>query len=313
MIQYLTVLLDDQSVSFCHYDNLNAMPNLIDKDTLKENLIWAMKENVNVQFVYPNYHLPNEYEDLIDMVDSTKIKNFGADADVIVVEDWNAIRNISIAEDTIYIVKTSRDDLKKHLEKFNHLLSKSSRVNVVYTDTLSFDDREIEEYEQTLRHICNSIVNKYQKGRFVQLNILTDRILLGEMNNCDAGVKSITLAPNGKFYLCPAFYYDNPESNVGDCKDGITIKNQQLLKLDHAPLCRLCDAYHCKRCVWMNMHSTLDINTPSHQQCVIAHIERNASLYLLEQFDKNGIMLSDAKPFKKIDYLDPFNKYSTWK
>lgn len=313
MIQYLTVLLDNQSVSFCHYDNRNATPNLIDRNTLKENLIWAMKENVNVQFAYPNYDLPNGYDEIIDMVDSTKIKYSGVDADVIVVEDWNAIKTIPISEDAIYILKTSRGDLKKHLEKFIHLLSKSSRVNVVYTDILSFEDREIEEYEQTLHNICDAIVEEYKKGRFIQLNILTDRILLDEMNNCDAGVKSITLAPNGKFYLCPAFYYDNPENNIGDCKDGIIIKNQQLLKLDHAPLCRLCDAYHCKRCVWMNMRSTLDINTPSHQQCVIAHIERNASLYLLEQFDKNGIILSDAKPFKKIDYLDPFNKYSKWK
>lgn len=313
MIQYLTVLLDDTSVSYCHYDNRNTMPNLIDKDVLQSNLIWAMKENVNIHFVYPDYDLPVEYDEIIDMVDCTKIKYSESNTDVTVVDKWEAIDNLAVTEDVIYVLKTSRNELKRNLGAFIQLLSKCSRVNVVYTDTLSFNDEDIDEYEQILHDICDAIVDEYKKGRFVQLNILTDRILLDKMNNCDAGVKSITLAPNGKFYLCPAFYYSNPECNIGDCKVGISIKNQQLLRLDHAPLCRLCDAYQCKRCIWMNMHSTLDINTPSHELCVVSHIERNASQYLLKQLEKNGVILSDAKTFKEIDYLDPLNKYSKWK
>lgn len=311
MIQYLTILLDDTSVSYCHYNNENARPNLIDKDVLKKNLIWAMKENVNVQFVYPNYDLPEGYDEIIDIVDNIKIKKSGNNADVVVLEEWD--NNTPYNEDTIYIIKTSRNKLVKHVENLCGLLCETSRVNIVFTDTLSFKDDDIEDYKFALETISKAIVKEFLKGRTVQVNCLTDRIMLEKMNNCDAGISSITLAPNGKFYLCPAFYYDNPEDSIGDCTNGISIKNQHLLKLDYAPLCRLCDAYQCKRCVWMNRRSTLDINTPSHQQCVISHIERNASVYLLKLFKKNGIYLHDAKHIKEIDYLDPFNEFCKWK
>lgn len=311
MIQYLTILLDDTSVSYCHYNNDDVRRNLIDKDVLKKNLIWAMKENVNIQFVYPNYDLPKGYDEIIDIVDSIKIKKSENNADVVVLEEWD--KTTPYNEDTIYIIKTSRKKLIKHVEAFCGLLCEISRVNIVFTDTLSFKDDDIEDYKSALETISEAIVKEFLKGRRVQVNCLTDRIMLEKMNNCDAGVCSITLAPNGKFYLCPAFYYDNPEDSIGDITNGVSIKNQQLLKLDHAPLCRLCDAYQCKRCVWMNKRSTLDINTPSHQQCVISHIERNASMYLLKLLKENGIYLHDAKPIKEIDYLDPFNEFCKWK
>ena len=134
---------------------------------------------------------------------------------------------------------------------------------------------------------------------------MTDRILLDKMNNCEAGLENITIAPNGKFYLCPAFYYENPKNSVGNLNEGLQIKNKQLLKLDHAPLCRKCDAYHCNRCLWLNQQTTWDINTPSHEQCVVSHLERNASKRLLEQLQSIGLF-SD-KSITEITYLDPFD------
>ena len=114
------------------------------------------------------------------------------------------------------------------------------------------------------------------------LNLHIIRVRLGQV--------SITVAPNGMFYICPSFYYDermgidnlmhykHPSSDryVGDLESGLGISNSALLDLQHAPLCRNCDAFHCNRCVWLNQKLTLDINTPSHQQCVMSHVERNA-------------------------------------
>ena len=69
MIQYLVILLDDTSVSFCHYKNDRKKRNLIPLDTLKTGIIYAMKENLNIQFVYPNYELPKEYLETIDSIE----------------------------------------------------------------------------------------------------------------------------------------------------------------------------------------------------------------------------------------------------
>ena len=133
------------------------------------------------------------------------------------------------------------------------------------------------------------------------------------MNNCGAGDSNVTLAPNGKFYLCPAFYYEDEKKNVGDLKSGLHVKNPQLLRLGHAPVCRQCDAYQCRRCIWMNKQLTTDANTPSHQQCVVAHLERNASRYLQMKLNEAGIRLTGSQPIEEMKELDPFNIVNRWK
>ena len=57
----------------------------------------------------------------------------------------------------------------------------------------------------------------------------------------------------------------------------------------------------------MNKKTTLEVNTPSHEQCVVSHIERNASRELLIRLKKCG--LNSVSKIKKIDNLDPFEKY----
>ena len=53
MLKYAIILLDDESVSFCSYESLesgHSMP----LETLSSSVLWAMKENLEIQFVYPN-------------------------------------------------------------------------------------------------------------------------------------------------------------------------------------------------------------------------------------------------------------------
>ncbi len=138
--------------------------------------------------------------------------------------------------------------------------------------------------------------------------------MLSDMNNCNAGLTHLTVAPNGKFYICPGFYYDDATSSVGDLNAGMNIKNPQLLQLDHAPICRNCDAFHCKRCIYLNQKTTLELNTPSHEQCVISHLERNTSKLLLDELNTRLEVFHDKEPIPEIDYLDPFDlvKSNSW-
>ena len=137
--------------------------------------------------------------------------------------------------------------------------------------------------------------------------------MLYKMNNCGAGDTSITLAPNGKLYICPAFYYDDVNSFVGDLEKGADIRNKQLYRLEHAPICRHCDAWQCKRCIWLNRKTTHEVNTPSHEQCVVAHLERDVSRKLLNSIRQYGAILPDWEEIKEIDYLDPFEKKEEWR
>ena len=192
-------------------------------------------------------------------------------------------------------------------------------MNLVVTDVDTFTDENTDTYKQALNDWVSGLMEQFKQGKQPQVNVLTDRLQLGTMHNCESGVGNITIAPNGKFYLCPAFYYDeriginnrlnhhNPSSaqSVGDLEKGLRIPNPQLLKLDHAPLCRICDAYQCRRCIWLNQRLTWENNTPSHQQCVLSHLERNASRELQIQLQREGFITKNK--IEEIDYLDPFD------
>ena len=312
MIQYLVILLDDTSVSFCHYQNDKKERKLMPIETLKAGIVYAMKENLNIQFVYPNYPLPKEYLEVIDSIDHTDIKpvSLGDEADVVVM---NSIKDIDLEQGTSFVLRLSKQELFDNVAGVCTLLNKVDRLNVVVTDIDNFTDVDFECYSNVLRTLSEEVEKLYVASKAVQLNLLTDRMMLDKMNNCGAGDTSVTLAPDGKFYVCPAFYLTDEEDGIGslhmaigDLQHGLDIKNPQLYKLDHAPLCRHCDAYQCKRCIWLNRKMTYEVNTPSHEQCVMGHLERNASRNLLQNIRKYGTFLS-GRDIREINYLDPFD------
>lgn len=311
MLTYLIILLDDTSTSYCHYKVNRKERRLISIDDLKAGIMFAMKENLNVQFVYPDYELPTDYLETIDSIDHTDIKPVAKSevADVVVLSGWDD----DVPEGATCIIHSSFEELAEHIAIINDWLRRIARLNVVLTDIEQFKDSDIECYKKTLEALADDIVELFRQGRSVQLNLLTDRLMLTKMNNCGAGDSNVTLAPNGKFYLCPAFYYEDEKQSVGDIKSGLDIKNSQLLLLDHAPICRHCDAFQCRRCIWMNQRLTMDVNTPSHQQCVVAHLERNASHYLQMKLDEAGIRLTDSQYIEEMTELDPFNIVNRWK
>lgn len=324
MLQYLVILMDDTSVAYCHADNPLKKRNLIPVETLKKGILFGMKQNLMIQYVFPDYALPEEYASVIESIDNVKIYpvekkpetglNDEGEADV---EVANVIPEKVKAKNLVL-----RMTFNKMLEKKDEiakLFASGIRINLCITDVEQFTDEQIEAYKQVLNGWNKTMLELYKQGKSPQFNLLTDRMMLEKMHNCEAGVSNITLAPNGKFYLCPAFYYDErmqvfnqlnhhkPSSNnsVGDLENGLDIPNPQLLKLDHAPLCRNCDAYQCRRCLWLNRKLTWDLNTPSHQQCVMAHLERNASRDLLNGIRKVGEFMPQIE-IKEINYLDPF-------
>ena len=307
MLKYIVIQLDDTSVSFCHYDNPKTEHGLMPIDVLKNGIVWAMKENLMIQFVFPDYTLPVEYQKLIDTVDHSSIKPVGegTDADVMVVQSWDDLDRMA-SNDAFIVLRTSKKDLFENYSRLVTVLRETSRLNVVITDIHKFSDSDFDTYRNILEQLVEQVKKLYANGQYIQLNILTDRISLRCMNNCNAGGESITLAPDGKFYVCPAFYLESEGYSVGDLSTGLDIMNPQLYRLDHAPICRKCDAYQCRRCVWLNRKTTLEVNTPSHEQCVISHLERNASKHLLESL-RSSETFSGYSEIPEINYLDPFD------
>lgn len=311
MLQYLIILIDDISLSYCHANNPIKVSRIIPLDTLKKAIVFGMKHNLMIHFVLPPYQLSNDYIDMMNMIDHISIGK-----DIVVCS--------SIPTDIYCKHLVLRLTIKNFLNNSSMIMSiipNVERINICFTDIECFSNKDIEKYSLVLEDISKKLIEELENGKFHQVNILTDRLFLSEMKNCGAGVSNITLAPNGRFYICPAFYYDEQmqidnmmnykdiefDRSVGDLSKGISIPNQHLLSLDYAPLCRKCDSYHCDRCIWLNQKLTWDNNTPSHQQCLMSHIERNASKKLSNVIKEMGCFTGKMKEIRDIDYLDPID------
>lgn len=306
MLQYLIIILDDSSPSFCHYENSKTKRSLIPIDKLKQGIFFAMTENLMIQFVYPNYELPKEYVDVIESIDHFNISPNKEDADV-----WVTSINSDIESEVPVVIRLGKDDLFANIDVLSDILVKVPRLNIIITDIDRFGSNDFQKYDEALRTLSTSVERLLLSGKGTMLNLLTDRLVLNQMNNCGAGDSTITLAPNGEYYLCPAFYYNN-EPSLECISNRPQLKNQQLLRLDHSPICSHCDAYQCKRCVWLNKKTTCEVNTPSHEQCVVAHIERNSSKDLLRRIRQHGNYFPDTDEIVDIDYLDPFENKRKW-
>ena len=258
-----------------------------------------------IQFVYPNYELPKEYIDVIDTIDHHDIVPYPMKGDVVVIDN-SIFKNKKKAEGVV-VLRLGKEELFANEKDIAALLPKVQRLNIVINDLETFTDKDLKQYNFLLDRWASILKEEYLKENFPEFNLLTDRLTLVKPNHCNAGVENITLAPNGKFYICPAFYYSNPIDSINPK----TIPNQQLFRLDHAPLCRHCDAYQCRRCVWLNRKTTLEVNTPSHEQCIVAHSERNASRRFLASIREVGEFMPEVK-IKKINYLDPFEIRKEW-
>lgn len=309
MMKYLVILLSDQSTSFCNYNSSNNIEGnkLIPLETLKDAIKYAFMENLFIQFVLPSFSLPKEYEEIIASTKACIIApaSTSYNADVLVIEGFSEFNDAKIKNNVNYVLRTDRVEFFKKYKDITSKLIDFNRLNIVFKDVENFTDNDFEHYKNSLNEFAQFAKDIILSGKNIQLNILTDRLMKDEMNNCNAGNNTITLAPDGNFYICPAFYYAK-EHAIGNLSIGLTIKNNQLYKLEYAPLCRECDAYQCKRCVFLNKKLTREVNIPSRQQCVMAHVERNASRFLLQAL-REQIVYMPKTEIKEITYLDPFD------
>lgn len=316
MLKYLIVHLADNAVSYCHYSNTVQNENLISEECLRRAFRYAMLENLYVSLVYPEQSLPSNYSTIIDSIEHTKIvpiNSCHASQADIVVADMSCLFKKEILQNKILVLRIASNEIKYISSIYKELKDTVAKINVVLTDIEKCNNDTFEEYKKTLELLIPEVESSIINSDAAQLNILSDRLFLNEMNNCNAGYETITLMPNGKFYPCAGFYMENDGEDYGDLDCGISIKNQQLYKLEFAPICCHCDAYQCRRCAYLNRKMTLEVNTPSHEQCVLSHIERNYSSRMVNNIcSKENNNSMSINTISEVDYLDPFDMRENW-
>lgn len=283
----VVVLLSSYSTAFCVSDNSFQKEQLMPLATLQHIVETAKQEHLKLEFVFPEKELPCEYIELINSIEHLKITPAASKAvgDAIVLNGWNH-HSVSSLENAFCILRTTLAAFYNSVLELEPILKTADRLNLVFTDEEKFCKEDENPYRDTLNQLSLLVLHQWRNGHKIHVNIITDRLQLSEMNNCNAGWKSVTLAPNGKYYICPDFFYADEEDSCGDLVNGLDIKNPLLYKLNHAPLCRDCGAYHCQRCVFLNKKKTLEVNIPSYEQCAKANIELSISKQFYELWKK---------------------------
>ena len=283
----VVVLLSSYSTAFCVSDNSFQKEQLMPLATLQHIVETAKQEHLKLEFVFPEKELPCEYIELINSIEHLKITPAASKSvgDAIVLNGWNH-HSVSSLENAFCILRTTLAAFYNSVLELEPILKTADRLNLVFTDEEKFCKEDENPYRDALNQLSLLVLHQWRNGHKIHVNIITDRLKLSEMNNCNAGWKSVTLAPNGKYYICPDFFYADEEDSCGDLVNGLDIKNPLLYKLNHAPLCRDCGAYHCQRCVFLNKKKTLEVNIPSYEQCAKANIELSISKQFYELWKK---------------------------
>lgn len=309
---HLLVLLESGAVPFCAYDNprFGSAPQWMPLNLLKAVIREANEKKLALSFLLGATRPPAAIESLIaehaKIVPLALANDYPSDVVVIDSDEPASFAALPANPNRNLILRLSRRNICSGAALFDSLIGKFRRLSIHLQGIEDFTPEDLAAYERALQLIGESLAGLYRQDRRIEVNLLSDRMMLTGMRNCDAGEKHLTLAPNGRAYVCPAFYYDDEDSHIGslDARKGLEIKHVAGAQFRNAPLCTRCDAYHCKRCVWLNKKTTLELNVPSEQQCAVAHLEREVSRRLLREL--RGVELfRRMTPIPELTYRDP--------
>jgi len=282
----IVVLLSEGSASFCMQSQPKGRHGLISFDNLNSIIAKAKSEGLSLQFVYPEEEIPAHYGRLISTVEHISIVPVKAaiKGEVVVVDGWDEMALATVAGACL-VFRTTLGDFYEKVEELEYLLKLANQLSIVFVDEAEFGKDDADAYEGALRKLKRMVLKEFECGHEIKLNLITYRLFLDEMHNCDAGWKTVTLAPNGKFYPCPACYYDEADNPCGELSRGLDLKNPLLYNVSHAPLCKTCNAYQCRRCIFLNKKKTGEVNIPSFEQCEKSRIELKITKEFFEEWN----------------------------
>ena len=300
--KYLNIIISDDITPHCGYITkkyFKSESRTIENSLIEKALNFASQNNYIPTIIGYNEKLNLPLE-LIYFVDNSCKFN---DIPIIRIFDDESEINSNWNDNTIVSIR--RNSINKLYNIIEKIHMNTSRINISIQDISDWDQDDINLYKQELEKVIVLVEKMYLNDNPIEINVLTDIYDLQSMCNCDSG-NSITLAPNGKFYVCPAFYFNDPNDSVGDIDSGINLKNKYLFYLDKSPICMECDVYNCKKCKFLCKKLTNEVNIPGKIQCIISHEERAIALKLQKRLIANGYTFENILDEK--NYNDPIVK-----
>jgi len=306
--RHLYILAAEDAVAHCAYRSREGDSTPIRPEILQQGLEFARfgfyRPVVLHSVAGPRLELSDGFDPLHIVSGNSRAI---APDDLVVHE--NDVRPEVQADTAILIL--DRERLPQLAELLGNLIQTTRRINLMLRDVGTFSDVDLTVYEAQLRQVAADLIKQRRRGRFREVNVLTDRLELESPEDCTAGVHSLALAPNGRFYICPAFYHHDPEASVGSLAEGVDQTALEMCRRHRAPLCIDCVAYHCKRCLFDNQRRTWQLNVPSRMQCVVTNTELTLSAWLRQELEQAGYKFR-GEPISVPEHLDPIEATSRW-
>lgn len=301
----LNFLLANDYVTYCARENTSEFKVRMDEKTVLTGLEYARENFFQPVFI----HSKNEYISF----DSKLLENYNILH--IIPAKWGLEKKDNLPSN--YIMAFEEEDIKlltynitncilnisvnKMINLASSIINLLERVEKVSCNIVGMNSHFDEElYKNQLEQVCNYLVRIYKDDKaFKRVSLITDLCELKEHNNCAAGDKTFSLAPDGRIYSCSADYNKGRDS-VGTLLKAIEVKNRFLYTISGSPLCNLCDAHQCPNCVDLNLLKTGEVNISPSYQCRKGHLEAEATQKYQRQMEYNEII--DIP-----EYKDPIN------
>ncbi len=305
--RHLYFILSDDVIEHCNYKSSQNTGNIMSEQILEKAFkfcndhlytpVILHSKNKDLIFDF-NQYSKNERIEIVGGNKKLLLKN----SDRIITVIDSGATSCEIADEKNCILTLDEKNINSLASMVEELIEKVSRINI----NLIMKGRtlDLDIYERQLKRMVTMLIEYYRAGEMKEINLITDRLFLDRMDNCESGNYNFSVAPNGNFYICPAFYFNTPELEVGSLDEGINL-NKEHFKLKNAPYCSKCDVYHCNRCVYLNKLLTNEFNTPSSSQCKKSHLEREMSLLLWNTLRSEDINLPIITTLTSLDYSDP--------
>jgi len=299
--RYLYFITSSDSVTHCGYLSSGLGSEMMADDVLLRGLRFSRDHFYRPVVLHsvtgPRTAVPEDY-------DPIHIARAGApnlrEGDMIVYE--NEVGE-PLAADTAVLV-LDREQVSRCAALVMKLWEKTRRVNLIWREVGRFSEMDLAEYEKQLQVLTSALLASEDGYTRRELNVLTDRLYLDRPRDCRAG-NSLALAPNGRLYLCPAFYFRDPELSIGTLEEGADPGRLEASDRRKCSMCQDCGAFQCRRCLYDNLMHTGQVNVPSESQCVASHLELRTAAALRRELDARGKLPPGCPPFDEPSVLDP--------